>query len=667
MMPSLYSGVSGLTGHQLKMDVIGNNISNVNTIGYKKASVTFSDMLSTKISSAKAPVEGGLGGQNPIQVGLGSRVSSIDTNFDKKGSTQETGKDSDLRIDGDGMFMASDGSNNFYTRAGNFGLDSKGYLVAKNGMKVQGWQATKKPDGTTSIEPGAEIGGINIKLGSTLPAKATTRLEYAGNLNSRGGLEDLRIEVDADGSGPEDDKIPVTISFTYDSINERWNWSADNALGTDPEINGSGHFDLYSDGTIKESVTTQAITNAGSGPGAGTVLLDVPTNGSITFKEKNNAGNSVTSEYTKNVVVTSNKMYDSLGEQHVVSMKYTKSEENLWTWESSNPGGLEVENGKGFLTFDGYGQVGQSYMFAETDSSDLTRFASTEDAEGFTIDSYPSASQLGLPGGTDTGSKLSYYIPDGLQDQNGQYLDATGAVLADQNDPTLRVYGDETSPYRIDSSGVIKYRGSEDTTGNGIPDVAGNGDAITEITLSAIPDEDSIVNLSHTGSFSFDPAKDGGALPNDEGAAKIILQPDFNNVTQFSEEYGITLSDQNGYGMGELKDFRFSGDGNVIGEYSNGYEQPLGRIAIADFLNPSGLEKVGGSMFKRTSNSGEPQVLQPGSSGTGSIASGSLEMSNVDLAEEFTDMIVAQRGFQANSKTITTADQLLQELINLKR
>ena len=104
-----------------------------------------------------------------------------------------------------------------------------------------------------------------------------------------------------------------------------------------------------------------------------------------------------------------------------------------------------------------------------------------------------------------------------------------------------------------------------------------------------------------------------------------------------------------------------------MGFYSNGYQQIIGRIALAKFTNQEGLQNAGGSLFKQTSNSGEAVVLRAGQAGLGKVAAGALEMSNVDLSQEFTDMIIAQRGFQANSKTISTADTILQELINLKR
>jgi flagellar hook protein FlgE len=119
--------------------------------------------------------------------------------------------------------------------------------------------------------------------------------------------------------------------------------------------------------------------------------------------------------------------------------------------------------------------------------------------------------------------------------------------------------------------------------------------------------------------------------------------------------------------MGSLQSFTISPDGTVVGVFSNGLKQSLAQLALTSFTNPPGLEKVGNSTFRATVNSGNPQLGAPGTASRGSLQGGALEMSNVDLAQEFTNLIVAQRGFQANSKIISTSDELLQDLVNLKR
>jgi flagellar hook protein FlgE len=142
---------------------------------------------------------------------------------------------------------------------------------------------------------------------------------------------------------------------------------------------------------------------------------------------------------------------------------------------------------------------------------------------------------------------------------------------------------------------------------------------------------------------------------------------DVSKLTQFGGASTVTATDQNGYELGSLQSFQLGNDGTITGVYSNGLRQPIGQLALASFSNPSGLEKAGSSTFRVGVNSGEAAVGLACVGGRGVLNSGALEMSNVDLAEEFTGLIVAQRGFQANSRVITASDEILQDLVNLKR
>ncbi len=183
MMRSLYSGVSGLQNHQIRMDVIGNNISNINTVGFKKGRVNFQDMLSQTMSGAARPTAD-LGGVNPKQVGLGMTVASIDT-IHTQGSMQTTGVMTDLAIQGNGFFVMSSGAKEFYTRAGAFGLDENGTLInPANGMRVQGWQA-ETIDGQNFVNAAADVNNLVIPVGSKDPASATSEVELACNLDKR--------------------------------------------------------------------------------------------------------------------------------------------------------------------------------------------------------------------------------------------------------------------------------------------------------------------------------------------------------------------------------------------------------------------------------------------------------------------------------------------------
>jgi flagellar hook protein FlgE len=182
----------------------------------------------------------------------------------------------------------------------------------------------------------------------------------------------------------------------------------------------------------------------------------------------------------------------------------------------------------------------------------------------------------------------------------------------------------------------------------------------------------------HTGTVKFDTQGRiiDGAISNftvdlDQnatGAADIPINLNFNNLTMYAADSSVIPSDINGYSTGTLTTFSIGSDGIITGIYSNGEQQPLGCVALASFSNPAGLQKVGDNLFIPTTNSGNfTKGLAAGTGGTGTLTPGTLEMSNVDLSSEFTNMIITQRGFQANSRIITTSDEMLQELVNLKR
>ena len=178
MMRSLFSGVAGLRNHQSAMDVIGANISNVNTTGYKAGRSTFSDVISQTMQGASGATDT-RGGTNPIQVGLGVGMSAVDTIM-TSGSYQPTGKQTDLAIQNAGFFIVTDGSSKYYTRAGNFDFDAQGNFVSSStGLKVMGWVGT---DGVVDTSGG--VTAIQIPSGITLPAVATTKMTYINNLSA---------------------------------------------------------------------------------------------------------------------------------------------------------------------------------------------------------------------------------------------------------------------------------------------------------------------------------------------------------------------------------------------------------------------------------------------------------------------------------------------------
>ena len=211
MMRSLYAGVSGLQNEQTRMDVIGNNISNVNTTGFKKGRVDFQDMISQTMQGAARPNDD-VGGVDPKQVGLGMTIASIDTIF-TQGSLQSTGVNTDVAIQGNGFFILKDGEKSFYTRAGAFGLDANGTLVnPSNGMKVQGWMA-QTINGSTVVKTASDPTQLTIPIGSKDPAKATQNVDFACNLDKRVPL--LNAQSSAEDVAKNTWEVDKTV---YDSF-----------------------------------------------------------------------------------------------------------------------------------------------------------------------------------------------------------------------------------------------------------------------------------------------------------------------------------------------------------------------------------------------------------------------------------------------------------------
>ena len=287
MMRSMFSGVSGLRAHQTKMDVIGNNISNVNTVAFKSGRVTFEQVFSQTLQGASAPDPlTGRGGTNPMQVGLGINVSTIDTIM-TNGSTQRTDNPTDLAIEGDGFFIVKGGTADTFrfTRAGNFGIDKAGNLVTGGGLNVYGWQVySRQPDGTYVFDTEAEIEPINIyeddtnKNKRTIAAKATTFAVLAGNLDA----SNPAVTADPDNV---QFIIPMTV---YDSLGNSytinlnfwktasgadgttWQWEATPGSGISMGGTASGTFDFDTSGKIdpttdiKPSITIIPPPEAGS-------------------------------------------------------------------------------------------------------------------------------------------------------------------------------------------------------------------------------------------------------------------------------------------------------------------------------------------------------------------------------------------------------------------
>jgi len=271
MLRSLFTAISGLTNHQTRLDVIGNNIANVNTTGYKAGRVIFQDMMSQTLSGA-SPSQTSRGGTNPKQIGLGVNLATID-NLHTQGALQSTGVMTDLAIQGDGFFVLNDSGRNVFTRDGSFSLDENGVLVdASNGLRVQGWTAVNGVLDTTQ-----PIGGITIPLASQMEAQASTQTTMMGNLDTRYAVGDTYsntfVVYDSEG-----DNHSVTVTYTKTAANA-WDWQASGTGIVAAGLTNQGQLAFNPDGSLNTQTGNLSLTLTN---GAVTPLNIAPDFGQMT-------------------------------------------------------------------------------------------------------------------------------------------------------------------------------------------------------------------------------------------------------------------------------------------------------------------------------------------------------------------------------------------------
>ncbi|MCR5833307.1 MAG: flagellar hook-basal body complex protein [Selenomonadaceae bacterium] len=574
MMRSLFSGVSGLKSHQTRMDVIGNNIANINTVGFKGSRTTFSDMLSQTQSAASAPTDN-LGGINPKQVGLGGAVASIDLIFNDS-SAQQTGKNTDLALSGNALFVLKNGEQTYYTRDGAFEFDEAGnYVLPGSGLRVQGWNATE--DGT--INSNAISTDIVVPVGKTMAATATTNIDYAGNLNK------------------EDSPI-ASIVYTFN-----------------PQLTDAEKAALIEGGTAVEGITP--VITADADGNTTSVNVDGTNILAATIYLKNGEKVTVNSGYYevgKTVPVTTlATIYDSLGGKHEITVLLDKD--------------------------------------STTEDENLTETAATNSFTGYTYtdgngDTYPVTVTTDETTGTTTYT----------------YVDSTGTKITVNETDCDKVYDNRWRVYIAPGVGQIGPASDEFTNKVEITDSSGS---VTTATMNNL----NFLYFDGLGGFISNGQTEAGAITfeysNGNGADDNTAVIDFTGLTQYASNT-TSFPTTNGNTSGILQSISIDSGGLIIGSYTNGLVRTEAQVAVAQFSNASGLTKVGTTTYTESTNSGVANIKTMADLGVSVVAS-ALEMSNVDLASEFSDMIITQRGFQANSKITTVADEMIETLINMKR
>ena len=780
MMRSLWAGVTGLQAHQIAMDVEGNNIANVNTVGYKYNRANFDDLIYQTSRIATAP-QNQHGGVNNMEVGLGTQINST-TRIFKQGSLQTTDKQTDIALQGDGFFMVSPdgGKTTYYTRNGDFSRDSEGNFVDNGGNIVQGWM---RDEVTGEIDPTRPLSDIKIPTGLTVPARATTNIALKGNLDS--------------GNDVGNKKIPIY------QLDQYHNWVDTNKDGikTDTERheeNNIGENRFYVNRQGEQRMTERGadlgvlFNNAGdaynlrTGQGiwvsyadAKTRAMNVGARNDGTFAAPKNLNiklNGETIVATVNSVselaTAINQRYSKTGVEASVingNQLVLTNRNNLGTTAASRNIKMTVNNGDtiggDFLTTNIITAYQYTYnktrvsaqhtyddsMAREVTTTEDLREAMQKDArlwtnyKGTRIDN----DGTGRPKESDftAAASLNENKNDGVEitvNEHGQFqvknpsgdafnsddgddTDATGGhatnnTNTDDNDNNINLAVTGLTNAANNVTENVKFTASMAPLSGSLSsgDAARVTDSLNMAAHSSSTDIYDSLGTKHNVKMDFVKrgyTENGGtewtmviqvAEPNQISTTEpknvitgyVRFNPDGSlatyspasitfgaqngssigqhielkfGTTQTTD--GLTSTDNNsstsdisqdGYASGELHGLRIDGAGTLIGSFTNGRSLGLAQVGVAKFANNQGLAGEGGNLFSRTANSGDPIIGTAQTAGRGKISASSLEMSNVDLSRSLTQLIVVQRGFQANSKTITTSDEMLNTLLQLK-
>lgn len=555
MLRSMYSAVSGLKTHQTRMDVIGNNIANVNTVAFKSSSVTFSDILYQTTSNASgANATTGTGGVNAKQIGLGTTAAATKVSITSAGASETTGNPFDIRLtdkNSTNFFIVNNGSENVFTRSGSFYVDGSGNLcMSSTGYTVMGWQV----DETTGEIRKDTVSALRIMQEKNLTSapEATTQATIAGVLDEN----DADVKSDAG-------KV-MNLNF-YDNLGYQYTAKfAIKATGTDGKY-------------------TVELTS----------ILDSNNKNIIDGWSQDEISSLFGTVDTKAVV----------GKYKFADGFKTKGGK---IYADTKDGEVELTD-KGDGTFTGNGATGTPYTYKLSD---------IYDGLSATIQGYIANGKK-----DEKGNPYNYSIDTTTGEVTVTTTKASHELEFDTATGKFKSIGKEPKSVTLNLNTLTK---GFNTNGN-----------FSNINV----DFTQCLNYNNSGKSTI--GADAGAVDGTTGKGRKL---------------------------GAMTGIYIDTNGRIYGTYDNGNTELLGQIAVAQFSNASGLEKVGESCYRTTLNSGEFDGIGVEISADGSsMTTGELEMSNVDLSSEFTSMITTQRGFQANSRVITTSDTLLEELVNLKR
>lgn len=637
MTRALLAAVGGLRAHQQWMDVIGDNLANANTNGFKGSRALFATILSQTFTFGSPPTNA-LGGTNPSQIGLGTQLSRVDRDM-RQGSISFTGRPFDLALAGAGFFAVTDGVTQLYTRNGSFGLDANsnvvdvrtGYRVLDdNGQPVTiDTQATIEPQATSEVvfsgNLPAEVGGPlpeQLATGAALESGTAAQLtgSVAGPYTIPAG-QTFEMELSISAGSPRTVQItstgaPITAQQIADEIEAQ-------VPGVSAAVVG-GALQLTTD-KVGKAATILVIP--GDAPQDLAALTGLSTN---LVKGTQASANGSTD---LNALVINNADYQA-GDQIRIT----------GTDSAGNP-------------IDG------SFTYG-TDGTTVADLVARINAlfPDATASFDPGSGKIQLEADEPGEASLSLV----LMDDEGQTGASNWAFTAfnvasegtgpDTVTTSIQVYDSLGIPHLLNFQFERLPAGDWGVTAS-LPD--GDGTVFTGqlegLNFNSQGELPGQLNLPVQVQF--------GSLPPAELTLRLGGNAQFAGVTQYGGATSLLAEGQDGYGAGELANLNVNELGQIIGVYSNGQDRVLGEFGIATFANERGLVEVGNSYFTESQNSGQARFGD--GSGAGDVLGGALEASNVDSAEEFVRLILAQRGFQANARLINIQDRMLEEANNI--
>lgn len=640
-MTSLFTALSGLKAHQDWIDVIGNNLANANTSGFKTSHATFSSNFHTTLRHASGP-GAGLGGRNPVQIGMGVSLSDIGRDF-AQGALTGTGRVFDLALQGRGFFALQGAGATWYTRVGTFGLDGENNLVdQRSGYRVL--DASGSP--------------ITLDTDSVFAPQATSVLELVGNLPKEVGGPLQEVLTGAEGFK---DGSPAVISATNSGpfavpAGETWSLNI-SVSGSAPQ-------------TVSVTSTTGTVTSAdiaaaldavdgiaASVNGTGQVEISTDRTGEA-------ASIRITSGPTNRDLASTLGVPTTLvtGVESAVTATTDLNDlpgrvDNYQTGDQILVSGVDSDGTPVNATFT-YGVDG-------TTVEDFTTFL-----DGLYDDatvSLNAAGQIVVEADTAGETELLLSIEDATGNAGAMDWDGYAVQVTTEGTPSDEVV---TSMEVYDSSGTahtltLTFARQQDGSWNATASLPSTDGTVlsSPITGIAFDDAGNPVGLGSVDTevlvqFSGQNSPQPMSLDLGSGGS-------FGGLTQYGSDGEVIVKTQDGFGVGTLANISVDGDGSILGFYTNGQSRSLGTVGVAVFANAEGLQAGGDGLYMASSNSGAPIMGAAASGAAGEVVGGALENSNVDTAEQFVRLIEAQRGFQANARVITAQDEVLRETVNL--